>query len=326
VVEGRRGERKQRVVNTLVAGLPSQSFQERPYFPDLLHQPDLLIIPELGRLIVVFLYQVKRSVGWGTALAWLEDLIEVKLNVGEHCVVSALVLAELEDIAAPPGDDIGLMLRNTFDGFYFPNDWKPYFLSSNLRERLVGLRRSLALAGFLAGEREQVSMELRRFDEAKYKPLVDKGRSPKLPAREFEDLIAHLIAESVDRPFVRRRFVPNVKGYLARLPRRYGFDFAIGIADREDVAIDVIQSGRYGSRERLRYLMAKGRLVRYQLDGTRLWPRPRDSRPTLIVDGNICGPDHDPYRYVRALLSVGWELFTVDQITQLRESLDRGHL
>jgi hypothetical protein len=313
VVEGRRGERKNRLISGLIGGLLPQSYQKRPYFPDLLHQPDLLIIPELGRLIVVFVYDVERQVGWGSALAWLEDLIEVKLSVGEHSVVSGILLAELDDIAAAT-QDIGLALGNTFDGFYFPNDWKPRLLAGDLLEKLIGLRRNSRLSQFLAAEHKQVSVELRRFDETKYKPLIDKSSTPKLRPNAVNDQIAHLIAGSVDASLEPNRFIPNIKGQLARLPRRFRFKFDIGIAGRENMGIDVIQSHRYGSREKLRYLMAKGRLLRYHLDGDRLSSRPRDFRPVLVVDGNISGPDYDPYRYVRALLSVGWELYQADNL------------
>lgn len=326
VVEGRRGEQKNRVIERLVGELPSQMYQKRPYFPDLLHQPDLLIIPEVGRLIVVFLYQVRRSLGWRSALAWLEDLIEVKLNVGEHSIVSALAFSEKGDFADATREGIGLMLRNTFDGFYFPNVWEPNLRAGDLRERLAGLERNVALSHFLAREREQISFELRRFDQTTYKPLIDKSRSPELPHREAEDRIARLISEANDMPVERLWFVPSIKADIARLPRSYRFKFLIGITGRENLGIDVIQSKRYGSRERLRYLMMKARLLRYGIDGGRLWPRSPDFHPTLVVDGNISGPDHDPYRYVRALLSVGWYLLTVDQVPKLRVLLERGNL
>jgi len=88
----------------------------------------------------------------------------------------------------------------------------------------------------------------------------------------------------------------------------------------------VIRAGRYGSREKLRYLMVKARMLRYRVDDGRLRSRAADFRPILIVDGNLSGPDHDPYRYVRALLSVGWEIFATDQIDLLAEMLRHGHL
>jgi hypothetical protein len=321
VAEGRRGELKKRVINALVAGLPSDSYQKRPFLPDLLHQPDLLMVPELGRIIVLFVYEVKRYLGWGSALAWFEDLIEVKLSVGEYSLVCALVMTEPENIGPPAQQDIGLILGNALDGVYFPTDWKHHLFADNLRERLAAIQGNPRLSQLRAGERKQVWAGLRGFDETRYKPLVDKSRIPELPPREAESRITYLIAQSIAAPIEPSRFVPNVKGYLARSPRRYRFKFDIGIGGREPLAIDVIQSQRYGSRAKLRYLMAKGRLLRYAVDAEHLRPQRPDFRPALIVDGNISGPDHDPYRYVRALLSVGWELFTVDQIPKLRELL-----
>ena len=40
----------------------------------------------------------------------------------------------------------------------------------------------------------------------------------------------------------------------------------------------------------------------------RLFPRQEPLRRVLLVDGNLAGPKHDPYRYIRALVSVGWEI------------------
>ena len=321
MVEGRRGESKRRVIDTLVAGLPPDSYQKRPFFPDLLHQPDLLIVPELGRIIVLFVYEIKHYLGWGSALAWFEDLIEVKLSVGEYSLVCGLVISEPEGIGPPAQQDIGRVLGSAFDGFYFQNEWKHDLFADNLRERLAALQRNARLSQLLAGERKQVWAGLNRFKETKYKPLVDKSRAPEFPPGEAERRITKLIAQSIAGPIEPSRFVPNIKGYLARSSRRYRFKFDIGIGGRNPLAIDVMQSQRYGSREKLRYLMAKGRLLRYAVDADQLRARPPDFRPALIVDGNISGPDHDPYRYVRALLSVGWELFIVGQIPQLRELL-----
>ena len=99
--ERRRGERRNRLIDAVAAAVEPQSYQRHPYFPDLLHQPDPLMIPERGKLIVVFVYQLKRRLGWGSAPARLEDLIEVKLSVGDYCLVCAFVTAELEELGSP---------------------------------------------------------------------------------------------------------------------------------------------------------------------------------------------------------------------------------
>jgi hypothetical protein len=82
--------------------------------------------------------------------------------------------------------------------------------------------------------------------------------------------------------------------------------------------IDFVALDRYGSREKIRYLMTKARLVSYALDGGELIYRGDPVKPVLMIDGNISGPAHDPYRYVKALVSVGWELEHADPISLRR--------
>jgi hypothetical protein len=60
--------------------------------------------------------------------------------------------------------------------------------------------------------------------------------------------------------------------------------------------------------------MVKGRLLRYEIVDDRLRPHQRRLRLILVIDGNIAGPQHDPFRYVRSLLSVGWELIRADRV------------
>jgi hypothetical protein len=43
------------IANSLVSGLPSSAYLTNPFFPDLLKQPELLIVPTLGRMVVVFI-------------------------------------------------------------------------------------------------------------------------------------------------------------------------------------------------------------------------------------------------------------------------------
>lgn len=110
-----RKERKDKLLSSIIEKLSSDSYQLRPYLPNLLRQPDLLIVPELGRMIVVFLYSSSQVVGWRAALMWLEDLIEVKLEAGNHVVVIALVVAEVDDVR--PDDEVAMLLHNVFDSF-----------------------------------------------------------------------------------------------------------------------------------------------------------------------------------------------------------------
>src|SRR5689334_13250173 len=61
--------------------------QKNPYFPDLLNQPDFLVVPQLGRLVSVSVYFPQERMSWRSVLAAVEDLFELKLVTGESTVV-----------------------------------------------------------------------------------------------------------------------------------------------------------------------------------------------------------------------------------------------
>ena len=248
----------------------------------------------------------------------------MKLNVGDYVITTALTFAESDEITI--ASDVGQLLSSTFEGFFQPHEWKPAFLDHALYEQLASLERKRALDEFLRQEREQVSIASNRFDKERYARLIDKDHVPELHAQRLESAVTEQVSNVTGEQLVRGPLVSNIKGYLGNLGRRYAFEFDLGVSDRNDIAIEVIRAGRYGSREKLRYLMVKARMLRYRVDDGRLRSRAADFRPILIVDGNLSGPDHDPYRYVRALLSVGWEIFATDQIDLLAEMLRHGHL
>ena len=316
-----RGSWKKGLVSRLIQGLDQNSFQTHPYFPDLLRQPDLLTVPAPGKLIAVFAYRY--HISWHTVLASLEDLFETKIHVGEHTVVAAFLLPQPRQTAHA---DALQLLQNTFDSFQ-TFDQGADASAGALRAVVNRATPKAALNDFLRYEREQIQVSLRRFSEIRYRPLVEQFRQSESPGRDLKDHVDHRLRALLgNREIVKQPLMHNVKGYLGELPRRYSFEFDFGVSSHPDIAIEVMRSGRYGSREKIRYLMTKARLLRYEIVDDRLLPRPRAFRPLLIVDGNIAGPDHDPYRYVRALISVGWELLRIDELEELPRLVSHADL
>lgn len=316
-----RSVRKKQVIDSLVRGLPKTAYEKEPFFSELLKQPDVLIVPAPGKMIVTFTYASPQRIGWPTALAWLEDFIEVKLNVGDYVVTTALLLAEFDEVGIRP--DVRQLLESTFDGFFLPQDWKPAFFDDALLALLASLQSKRAIGDFLHEERYQVAKSLHQFNAKRYAHLADKSRHPEFDPRELEAVVKRRLAGPETHALVERPLVPNIKGYLGNLGKKYAFEFDLG---RSDVAIEIIRAEQHRSRGRIRSLMAKARLLRYEIDGGRLHAHSAPFRPVLVVDGNLAGPDHDPYRYIRALLAVGWELFDMDQLPMLAEMLRHGHV
>ena len=319
-----RSTLKETIVRGITNELPPGSFQKHPYFPDLLRQPNLLIVPEPGKLIAIFVYQFPRHISWQTALASLEDLFETKLNVGSHTVVCAIVASQTDNRNLE--QDRLELLRNTFDRFIVvetqnePGVWKDLVTGINVsvpKERL---------SAFLGFEREGSQPFLRRFEEENYRELTVRSNAPVFKSAELEDSVAESLSRLTERRVVRHPRIRNVKGEIAHLPDRYYFEFDIGFEGRPDIAIEVIQAGKQGAREKLRSLMTKARLLKYEVVDNQLQPRAWPLQLVLIIDGNIAGPDHDPYRYVRSLLSVGWELLRVGRTERFRELIGNENL
>lgn len=313
---------KKKLVSRLTKNLERDSFQTRPYFPDLLRQPDLLTIPTPGRLIAVFIYNF--SVSWNSVLSSVEDLFETKIHVGEQTSVVAYLVQQGEGRRLY--QDALDLVRNSFDSFQLVDS-----LSNELGPDLGTIAEEVVpkarIAEFIGLEKRQAHIRLRRFSESRYRPLVEEahrtdsssGRTEKAIARRLSERLGEILGA---HNLVTEPAFENVKGYVGDLGRQYTFRFDFGISDRPDIAIETFLAGRHGLRERLRSLMTKARLLGYEIVDNQLWPRRQSFRPILVVEGNIAGPSHDPYRYVRALVSVGWEIVRADKLEGLPALID----
>ncbi len=111
-------KRKSRIISLIeqnIARTPHHLIQKNPFFPDLLNQPEFLIVPEAGRLVALYVYTPRRHLSWRRVLAMAEDLFEIKIATGESTVVAGFLV---------PQSDIGnsdtvyfALLNNLFDFF-----------------------------------------------------------------------------------------------------------------------------------------------------------------------------------------------------------------
>jgi hypothetical protein len=289
--------------------VPHQILQRRPYLPDLLKQPEFLLVPKFGQLIAVYVMTQMQALTWRTTLAAVEDLFELKQACGESTVAIAVLKSsnprgERESILLP-------FLNSLFDGFVAVDSLASEEVVFRLRQTISETRPRDQLFPLWRSERIRVSENLSRFSEERYASFVDQSKiAIRAKAAVLREVKAALGASPALRMTERFR-VRSPKEALAGLAERNRFVFDIGVEsspEEEITPLDVAVLGRYGSRGKLRYLMTKARLASYApWDGgleLRQYPR----RPVLVVSGNIAGPSHDPFRYVRALVSVGWEL------------------
>jgi len=291
--------------------------QKNPFFPELLNQPEFLIVPEVGKLIAVFVYTPRESLTWRTALPMVEDLFEIKLATGLSTIVAALLIP-INGVSRH--DPVYFqLLRGLFDVFAvndgagdagFQQWMLDEFSQAEPRNRLFRL---------WALERERVAANSAKFSEQKYVEFINQKMRPRITRAALMDEMQRAVVNEPALEAVSDFPVSSPKDALAGLDQRHFFTFDIGFRprypDEPPRVIDFVALDRYGSREKIRYLMTKARLVSYAFDGGELAYRGDPVKPVLMIEGNISGPGHDPYRYVKALVSVGWELEHADPMS-----------
>lgn len=301
------------ILSLITGTLEPNSFQRNPYLPSLLNQPDLLVIPAPGRLVALYVYDFSERVTWRLVLGAIEDLFELKTTVGPDVRAVAIVVTEAGE-ASPqtPRSVRSDMLRLVSNSFDFSERLTGDGLNSasHLVEQLVTVQPRAGLADLWRAEAEYQATALRRhYHEPELESLIDTNIKPsRRPKRHTAEEVIDAIQTLNPGPIEQAFLVRNAKGGLGGLGRDYSFEFDLRVGTHPPTLVDFFQSDRYGMREKLRYMLAKARLIRYWISDGRVQHRAPDFRPLLIVDGNIAGPDHDPYRYVRLLVSVGWRI------------------
>jgi hypothetical protein len=241
--------------------------------------------------------------------------LEIKLSAGSFTLVIGVAKLLRAD------DDKVRLLRNMFDLFYLGDGSDTGSFRESLMSVISQPAHNSELTQFLEYERELVHRALGQFSEDRYRELIAVEQEPQFEQPRNKAAVAQSLSEAIGLPIIRNILIRNVKGEIADLRMQYSFEFDYGIEGRSDVAIEVLRSGRYGSRDKIRYLMVKARLLRYEISDGRLHPNNQRARLILIVNGNIAGPEYDPFRYVRSLTSVGWELVSADRIYDIRRLL-----
>ena len=202
-------------------------YQENPFFPDLLNQPDFLVVPELGRLVAVYVYMPREELSWRNSLAAVEDLFEIKQSTGESTIAVAVLVppARLEEQGMMFVDQI----RNMFDGFAIYDERSHGVAKDAITEIVASARAREGLFRLWRLEHQRVAQNLIRFSEKRYAPFaheraVQRAEKPQV----LRDLKAFLHHETNLR--IHERYtVRSPKEPLAGLPERNRFQFDLGV-------------------------------------------------------------------------------------------------
>jgi hypothetical protein len=310
--------RKKAILSSITRALEPNSFQRNPFLPNLLNQPDLLIIPRPGRLVALHVYDFSERITWRLVLGAIEDLFELKTTLGADVRAAAIIVretgeAELLD-ANPTAADMLRLVRNMFDLSEWVTGGDALEAGLFIRQLLTVRPRTTLADLWRAESKYQEAALQRHYHESDLAPLVAIDNKP---SRRRKERMAEEVFEPIQalNPFpVERPFrVSGASSGLGRSRRDYSFQFDALVQTQFPALVEFLEGDRYGMRDKLRYLLAKGRLIRYSFDAGHVFPRTPNFRPVLIVDGNVAGPDHDPFRYVRLLISVGWRIARSDE-------------
>jgi hypothetical protein len=231
--------------------------QQNPFFPDLLNQPDVVSVPELGRLVAIYLHAPTQPISWRTVLPAIEDLFELKTSV--HQATVAIVVENLTHGVSQTSTNSLELLGQMFDLLLPVNDDLDHErLTSELRRAIRQLAAKERFFGIWAAEKRRISEQLVRFSEERYRDFVEEG-SPS--AHKLEGLISSMALDATDlglQPH-REALVRTPKEAIGGLPERSRFSFDLSFWDRQDrqVLIDAVSFGRHGPRPHVRYLMTK---------------------------------------------------------------------
>jgi len=261
---------------------------------------------------------------WQFALAALEDLFEAKLNLGEKTIVVGIVFAP--SVRDDETGEMSTLLHNTFDAFLEGDDSSSEKLEPRLRKTIADSRAKAEHAPLWNGEREHIQASLKQFNERRFRDLINREHKSTFEKGALVPFTDRTLRELGVEELEIKPLVVSVKSALGNLKGMHRLRFDFRIPGEPVTLIEVIQSERYSSREKLRYLMAKARLVRYEVSAQGIERLHQTQRLCLFLDGNLAGPDHDPFRYVRALLSVGWTIIRVDQLDLLPRMLGRANV
>jgi hypothetical protein len=264
------------------------SHMENPAVPELSFTPDFMVNFE-NQLIFLEIASMPREADadWKT-LRLIEHLFEVKLFYGNK-------------------SNFNLIIMNK-DG------WKPYCI-----ELIENFCDKVIYQGDLQSTREiyttpKVSnFELwdleREFERSRYRKFDDAflGKFEYRDARESTieyEFYNRMLKRGL---FLERDYsVTNLKNYyLGRaMDLRFYFDFVV------NHKIVEIKSFRKITATVLQNLLIKSRFIRYQKEDDRIRrAQMLISRMILFVNGDLSGPRHDRFRYLRMLTNAGWDVY-----------------
>jgi len=289
-------------------------YMSNPIIPGVWNQPDFLIVPALGKKIILYLYWIPKrgSNNWSFILAAIEDLFEIKTKTGGETIVGCVIIQNV-DSSGELQPDMNQLIANLFD-FSFQFRYEDLISKKNsaaeeIYSRIISSTPKQDYYKIWNHERMVNRENLKRYDFKNAKELLTKGELSDVPGSEVENIIWNELTKVQDRYDVQRNVsVPNIKNFFLSNQTQYFFSFDFVINSTPPVIVEVIRGkNRFAYKKYLRALCAKARFIRYEYFGhAGLNVRNPDYQLYLLISDEINGPDYDPLRYINVLVEAGW--------------------
>jgi hypothetical protein len=330
------GQEKKRVLTRVAAELTRlhvEDYQVDPALPDILVQPDLLVVPRLGSLATVTVARIPEpSKEWPFTLEIIEGLFELKLASGPDTVASILLLdsgnADFRE------QDAFQLLGRLFDLTYVLPVRAPI---NQIRDFVAQLVSSSAREGFRYLWDIERSVRQRNLSFIESRPYVRRlldefGQSTRqeysspssVSIEELRNRVEQRLYQILDLSYTIREQprILNIKRHFLDVGEHYYFTFDFLLQNHLSSIVQVIRGSpkTYGGQQRLRELAIQATFVRYRSLGERLRLKPRWQSLNLVIDGDLLGPEHSPKRYLRLLIAAGWNPIQLSELSM--ETLD----
>jgi hypothetical protein len=330
------GQEKKRILTRIASELTRlrvEDYQVRPALPDVLVQPDLLIVPRLGSLATVTIaHMPEPRKEWPFTLEKIEGLFELKLATGTDTGVS-LVLLESDNTDFQERDAFQLLNR-LFDRVYilpvrsqarYLRDFVSQLISFTAKEEFGYLwdmeRRARQRNLRSIEDRPHTRRLLNHIDQTWQE---ESGSPSSANIAQLRNHVEQRLYEILDlgMRIQKRARVLNIKHHFLGPLIHYSFQFDFLIETYPGSIVQVIRgsSKAYGGAQRLRQLAVQPTFLRYRSRNGRLeWQTPSHSF-NLVADGDLVGPEHSPKRYLRLLMAAGWNPIRLSDLSS--ETLD----
>lgn len=284
----------------------------KPAIPGIWNQPDFLIVPEVGKKIMLFIYFLpSRDVHhWTFALSTIEDLFEVKTKTGNESIVCSVIVQDEYSLHKLQSDKQNL-LENIFDfsvSVQISDLLSNKILPTQIYNGVISSQSKKHYSKIWNNERVLGKENLRRYDKLEAESLLTKGHYSSLSVGQIEEIISKKLFPISNRFLIQKEArILNIKNYFLGNQSEYFFQFDFVIDSNPPIIIEIKKGiDKLFFRRQLRSFASKARLIRYEyLGGERLEVRNTNYKIYLLIANDLKGPDYDPYRYINLMVEVG---------------------